>query len=131
MVGSLKGLLFYPPIALADVIYFYINGTSWGYDLFRLIYNPLLQMVVSLVGIAIEIYLGYYIIKHKKYYWFKWFKNEPKRPKIKTVKKKQINIFISYANEDLNQFRIPEIAKKHVCIIVFVRVPMPVSFATL
>lgn len=102
-------LLFYPPIALIDVIWFIIDGTSWGYDLFRLIYNPPLQFVVSLVGIVIEIYLGYYIVKHKKYHWFNWFKNEPKTPKSKTKSVHNINIFISYATEDLNRFNVLKI----------------------
>ena len=96
----------YFPIALIDSICYYINGTSLAYDLFSNgLFNPVWGFWAGLIGTIVEIYLVIYFIR--KNFFFGWFKGKSYTQQSKI---EELDVFISYASEDLNLFRIPEIA---------------------
>ena len=101
-------LVLYFPTAFIDSIYYYINGTSLAYILFRnWLFNPVWGFWGGLIGTIGEIMLLIYFRKKIFNWLLSWFngKSNTKESKIKGLK-----IFISYASEDLKLFRIPEIA---------------------
>ena len=102
-------ILFFP-IALGDSIYYSVNGTSWLYEWFgNALYNPDNLFWAGLIGTIVEILLVYYFIRKKNLFsWFNsWFKG---KSNTRQSNREGLIIFISYASEDLNRFRIPEIA---------------------
>lgn len=103
-------LVLYFPVAFFDSIDYYVNGTSLGYRLFgNGLFNPVWGFWGGLAGTIVVIALVYYFIRKKIFFsWVKsWFKGKSNTRQSKIT---GLNVFISYASEDLKLFRIPEIA---------------------
>lgn len=103
-------ILLYFPVAFMDSVDYYVNGTSLGYRLFSNgLFNPIWGFWGGLIGTMGEILLVYYLIRKKILFnWFNsWFKG---KSNTRQSKIKGLTVFISYASEDLNRFKIPKIA---------------------
>ncbi len=99
-------IMLYFPVALIDSIYFFFNGISLAYSLFSNgLFNPVWGFWGGLIGTILDIYLVIYLIRKKKF--FVLFKGKSTKHQ---TKKRGIDVFISYASEDLKLFRIPQIA---------------------